>query len=590
MRKKQKNVTEEQNTKSMRKDDVAVNKKDETTDGYKSELNTIFKSTRIAVIIITTITIVSIIIITFIKSNNSVEKYEADLMASGLAIIGIAISVWAGLNIANAIEKKEVEDIKGLLEKLSKEISNKSNEINNTKKSIEMAENRVKTINSQVDLLRNEKQLLNYNVFLQELLSTGYDMMSKYFYNKFSEDNIDWKELSGMVLMEQIFSQVYKVYGEASKDKSILIEKSNQGIKIAEDLAEKLSKASNLNQKELIKNYLQYRIADFYFMKGYMVETNQSYKQFEYAAKEYEELYKLFDINIVGVGSILNKYEKVRNPELVRYFANTIGESYSKITHNPPDNDTQENNILYFDECSDKAIFYLDIAAKLNEELSEKEVYYRNLGCAYERRDEYHNEVGKNAEKIIDYYTKALKAIISYEEDKRRVQKVYHTLLSYYEVYLEKKLNYEIKYDNENNSNITELKITHAFATNEEFKAYIYNLREKWSKEKALRENIITHLYNFNYVSKMAVIDNPRFSLNMLMKGFSLGWIIVLWIIDKNMIENNFDAGIEKYLNEMRECVTALKIIKVKDSDEDLEELKKRYEILSAYCKEQEII
>ena len=590
MRKKQKNVTEEQNTKSMRKDDIAVNKKDETTDGYKSELNTIFKSTRIAVIIITTITIVSIIIITFIKSNNSVEKYEADLMASGLAIIGIAISVWAGLNIANAIEKKEVEDIKGLLEKLSKEISNKSNEINNTKKSIEMAENRVKTINSQVDLLRNEKQLLNYNVFLQELLSTGYDMMSKYFYNKFSEDNIDWKELSGMVLMEQIFSQVYKVYGEASKDKSILIEKSNQGIKIAEDLAEKLSKASNLNQKELIKNYLQYRIADFYFMKGYMVETNQSYKQFEYAAKEYEELYKLFDINIVGVGSILNKYEKVRNPELVRYFANTIGESYSKITHNPPDNDTQENNILYFDECSDKAIFYLDIAAKLNEELSEKEVYYRNLGCAYERRDEYHNEVGKNAEKIIDYYTKALKAIISYEEDKRRVQKVYHTLLSYYEVYLEKKLNYEIKYDNENNSNITELKITHAFATNEEFKAYIYNLREKWSKEKALRENIITHLYNFNYVSKMAVIDNPRFSLNMLMKGFSLGWIIVLWIIDKNMIENNFDAGIEKYLNEMRECVTALKIIKVKDSDEDLEELKKRYEILSAYCKEQEII
>lgn len=204
MRKKQKNVTEEQNTKSMRKDDVAVNKKDEITDGYKSELNTIFKSTRIAVIIITAITIVSIIIITFIKSNNSVEKYEADLMASGLAIIGIAISVWAGLNIANAIEKKEVEDIKGLLEKLSKEISNKSNEINNTKKSIEMAENRVKTINSQVDLLRNEKQLLNYNVFLQELLSTGYDMMSKYFYNKFSEDNIDWKELSGMVLMEQI--------------------------------------------------------------------------------------------------------------------------------------------------------------------------------------------------------------------------------------------------------------------------------------------------------------------------------------------------------------------------------------------------
>lgn len=34
---------------------------------------------------------------------------ESSLLSSGIAVVGIAIAVWAGLNISNAIERKELE-------------------------------------------------------------------------------------------------------------------------------------------------------------------------------------------------------------------------------------------------------------------------------------------------------------------------------------------------------------------------------------------------------------------------------------------------------------------------------------------------
>jgi membrane-anchored glycerophosphoryl diester phosphodiesterase (GDPDase) len=41
-----------------------------------------------------------------------VTTAESSLLATGVAIMGIAIAVWAGLNIANAIERKEFESLK----------------------------------------------------------------------------------------------------------------------------------------------------------------------------------------------------------------------------------------------------------------------------------------------------------------------------------------------------------------------------------------------------------------------------------------------------------------------------------------------
>ena len=148
MRKKQKNVTEEQNTKSMRKakkEGAAMKKKDGTTGGHKFELYMIFIATCIAVVAIALATTYSIYKIPESTSMESSEKYIADLLASGLAIVGIAISVWAGLNIANAIERKDVDLI-------------------DTK--IKEAYSNIEEIHNDVDGVRNDKQNVNYNTFL----------------------------------------------------------------------------------------------------------------------------------------------------------------------------------------------------------------------------------------------------------------------------------------------------------------------------------------------------------------------------------------------------------------------------------------
>ena len=45
---------------------------------------------------------------------------EATLLSTGIGIIGLAISVWAGLNIANLVSKKDIDRLKTDLENLSK--------------------------------------------------------------------------------------------------------------------------------------------------------------------------------------------------------------------------------------------------------------------------------------------------------------------------------------------------------------------------------------------------------------------------------------------------------------------------------------
>ena len=99
------NTEKKLSDKNDKKEDLEVKSKKQK-GGHKSGLNTIFIATCIAVVAIALATICSIYKIPESDSMESSEKYVADLLASGLAIIGIAISVWAGLNIANAIEKK----------------------------------------------------------------------------------------------------------------------------------------------------------------------------------------------------------------------------------------------------------------------------------------------------------------------------------------------------------------------------------------------------------------------------------------------------------------------------------------------------
>ena len=64
-----------------------------------------------------------------LKSGSDVDKgVESTLLATGLAIIGLAISVWAGLNIINAIDRNELNNLIKLSEKKSRYFDKKLKE------------------------------------------------------------------------------------------------------------------------------------------------------------------------------------------------------------------------------------------------------------------------------------------------------------------------------------------------------------------------------------------------------------------------------------------------------------------------------
>ena len=49
------------------------------------------------------------------------EIAENDIITTGLTIIGLAIAVWTGLNISNAVSRREVEELKAKTENLQKQ-------------------------------------------------------------------------------------------------------------------------------------------------------------------------------------------------------------------------------------------------------------------------------------------------------------------------------------------------------------------------------------------------------------------------------------------------------------------------------------
>ena len=74
---------------------------------------------------ITLMTVTNYYIFINIPSNIQIadEIYSSTLLSDGLAIIAIAISVWAGLNIVNAIERKELDDANDRIAEVENKIS-----------------------------------------------------------------------------------------------------------------------------------------------------------------------------------------------------------------------------------------------------------------------------------------------------------------------------------------------------------------------------------------------------------------------------------------------------------------------------------
>ena len=276
-----------------------------------------------------------------------------------MALIGLAIAVWTGLNIANSIERREVDKLQRKVYDLGEEIKYNTDEIK--ERNLQM---------NQVDKDRfvHELELLDEDIATQEL---------KKLFQKIAVS----VEVSFLKLLEieQNFNSVYAMHDSKYSDNEELKSTAKHGIELTETLMSQ-------TKDPIVKLYLKFRIAEFHFYMGYCCRWKECAGHFIKATELYQECADGFQADIPQFNDDEEwpniKYRNCQKvPDISAYFCNTIGEAYSKIVHN--------NQGKNKDKCSDaeikqygaQAVFYCAYATHWGD----RAVYIRNFACALER-------------------------------------------------------------------------------------------------------------------------------------------------------------------------------------------------------------
>ena len=291
------------------------------------------------------------------------DRVESSIISTGLSILGIAVAVWTGLNIANTIDKKRIDEID---------------------EQIKSANRQTKEIKETVDTISNVRKQqieIDKSKLHQEMYLSGSDMATKQLIEKFislpNESTVPYMEL---LAIEQEFRIVFNMHDSRYSDNEELKSTAKHGIELAEAL---MLKAKN----PIVILYLKFRIAEFHFYMGYCCLWKECTDHFKEAIKLYQECAEEFQADVPQFNDNEEwpniKYHNCRQRyrEISAYFCNTIGEAYSKIVHN----NQKENK----DKCSDaeikqygaQAVFYCAYATHWGD----RAIYIRNFGCALER-------------------------------------------------------------------------------------------------------------------------------------------------------------------------------------------------------------
>lgn len=529
-------------------------------------------------VIVTTMILMFIVVIAMAVFNGHLnpETGETSLLASGIAIIAIAIAVWAGLNITNAIEREKLKKLENHIDELDK----KSNTFN--------------------DII-SEGNNIYRNSLIQELLKKSDYPTEKYFAEKFA-DMDDCELTQNLLEIEQIFNEVFNLHESSYKEDSILKNFVEKGKKIIKYIREKqyYKESINDNIKKIIELYLDYREATFNFYSGYCRKGVERYTEFLNAIKIImEKCWNVFGLpglnykkdfeKIISdieykenfeksMSKILQDNIKNETKRMAIFLANTIGEAYSKIAEdykeliNKDDSNGFKITLNDIKECALKAIFYCSYAVKSSEDDAKKrEVYYRNLGCAYERYDRILASINKKtmsieyASLIVESYSKALHiAINNTKEINDRIHSVYYTTLSYFEKY------FRFKIFNSASPQKT-----------------IENVSKSGSILNAI-SNLINLDVNYDWlkkyqvISEVAINDRVKRGVFFSLNGLAYTYIIIFILAKDKTITETYgnDAGI--YMNKISVITNTLKYMYEKP-DGFTEDLKTRYDVLKEY-------
>ncbi len=344
---------------------------------------------------------------------------EAALLSNGMAIIGLAIAVWTGMNISNAIQRKEVDELQAAMNKMQ----DQSKEIYKSMAHLEPSAS-----------------------FLQEVLKTEADYSSEFFYCEFKKRpgiDADWGKL---LQIERLFSLVLKKERESAKSDITLEKAAKQAVELIESM--------DISTRDIVHKYLVLRKGEFYFYWARNIaDLDTRCRYFKQAQQSYFDFLK-----IMGASSEVycNRmpYALEGYPNLAVYIANTLCALYVEVMqkYGTLKEMYKSDPILlpFVEDSIRKSTEYgkYAIAWAKGGAFEGNEIIYRNLGCAYEWEDRLAANLFTNHNEVFANYKKAFACMAQANDiSEFRRRKVYYVLLSYYKKYIEKALGIEYEKD-----------------------------------------------------------------------------------------------------------------------------------------------
>ena len=386
----------------------------------------------IIIIAVVIISLTNIVVLVFLIRNNgdlsSQDIIASELLNNGLSIIGIAISVWAGLNIIQLLGK-----------------------------------NRLNEIIKQHTQFEAERRELYKKEFLNELKLQD-RATSQYFCRRFRNatdkvDNIPASVYYRLYVLEINYENVYSKQAETIRK----FDEFNR-MTLSSEISGIIREISDFglceeNYKVIIE-YLKSRIAELNFNFGYDDSEDfilESIHCFKNTIIEYENIYhigikpqtdkkNMFDGNNVSQNLytiIKQSVDRDLSKRYVAHVINTIAESHSKIAHkflkirNNPE--LKMFNISW-EEAEDNistALFLYEQLFEWNKEKNIKfeEFVYRNYAVAQERYcqlHDFHYDLFDEKEKEIiksirDYYKMAIEKELSSTNSHKTKEAVFQT-------------------------------------------------------------------------------------------------------------------------------------------------------------------
>ena len=378
-----------------------ADKKEPNVEDKVKEIRPFPKWASILIVIISLLEVVFIVLLFAISFFKHIpfcffeKEAESSLLASGIAIIGIAIAVWAGLNIVNAIERKDIEELKDSYTELQKQ----SDTIKESKNKINELSEKTTEIKNSIKEIEEKQKSADNAALLNELYKTNQDAATRVIIEKMRNiKTISNDKLLSLLEIERRFSSVYYLHSSDNSYNAGLLKEAKHGISLSESLLKEES-------TDTVQLYLKYRIAEFYFYSGYCCGKLKIKTFFDSAIKIYYETYERFGAIIPPIETFENYSDIIfkkcdeDSAEISSYFCNSIGEAYSKMIQ-------AKNNLFCPEEeiktMEQKAIFYCGYAANWGS----REVYWRNFGCAIERT---YGVTTNTYDGLIDIYKTAFK-------------------------------------------------------------------------------------------------------------------------------------------------------------------------------------